>query len=54
MSLLNLRPTRIYQSKNHRFSVRENKNTISSGSAFPAAINYKVPGIIRRKPLREY
>lgn len=33
------------------FSVRGNKNTISSGRASLTTINYRVPGIIRRKPL---
>lgn len=34
------------------FSVRGNKNTISSGRASLTTINYRVPGIIRRKPLK--
>lgn len=32
--------------------MRGNKNTISSGRASPTTINYRVPGIIRRKPPR--
>lgn len=47
------RPARIYQFGKPRFSVCGDKNTISSRLALPpTTINYRAPGIIRRKPPR--